>query len=82
MLDKKIDRPTLAHLLALDEKGVLIEWKLDKALKSIPVDLPKYKSVHRLLDVNHSSTINEISDAFRILECLLDIKIIPSLKNK
>lgn len=79
MLEKGIDRGTLAKLLALDEEeGNGQHWTLSKNLKKIPNSHPKYKKVQRLLDVKHSSTINEISDAFRVLDSMIDIRVIEA----
>lgn len=78
MLEKNITRATLARLLALTQEEVGPEgWHLDKTLKIEPKAPPKYKKVQRLLDIKHDSSINEMSEAFRVIDCCIDARILP-----
>ena len=85
MLVKKVTPMQLARLLALTGKEVAPEdWQLDKIRLLKPKASPAYKKVQRLLDIEHSSSIHEISEAFRVLDCALDIKVVSKsgLGNK
>jgi|GEM_PF-5708683 len=76
MQRKGIDRKQLATLLALTEKDVKPEdWQSDKLKNIKPSTSPKYKKVQRLLDVCLASTINEMTEAFRVIGCYLNIKV-------
>lgn len=77
MLEKGVDKSALARLLALTDDDVKSgEWNLKKTLKIMPKVPPKYKKVQRLLDISHDSTLDEMSEAFRVLDCLIDVNIV------
>lgn len=78
MLNKKVGRGELARMMALTSEEVKSdEWKLDYIRNLKPAQLPKSKKVQRLLDVKHDSLLNEISEAFRVIDHSIDFVIRP-----
>lgn len=76
MKAKKVTRPMLAKLLALLENEVSPDgWRLANTLTIEPKAPPKYKKVQRLLDIEHDSSINEIAEAFRVLDSQIDVRV-------
>lgn len=76
MLKKGVSKTQLAKLLALSGNDISSqEWNLSYTLTVEPSNPPKYKKVQRLLDIKHDSTLEEITEAFRVLDCVIDLDI-------
>ncbi|MBT1689862.1 hypothetical protein [Dawidia soli] len=78
MRKNKVSRGDLARMMALTEEDVDSgSWHLEHIRtlepKSGKVD---YKKVHRLLDVRHNSTLTELEEAFRLLDCDIDFVVL------
>lgn len=78
MLNKEVSRGDLARMLALTANEVRPgEWKLDYIRGLKPIQPAKSKKVQRLLDIKHDSLLNEISEAFRVIDHSIDFVIRP-----
>jgi hypothetical protein len=78
MLNKKVARGDLARMLALTSDEVKPdEWKLEHIRSLKPAQPAKSKKVQRLLDIKHDSLLNEISEAFRIIDHSINFAICP-----
>lgn len=78
MLNKNVTRSDLARMLALTANDVEPDhWQLEYIRQIKPSQIPKSKKVQRLLDIKHDSLLNEISEAFRIIDHSIDFVIRP-----
>ncbi|OKS88188.1 hypothetical protein [Mucilaginibacter polytrichastri] len=78
MIERNITKTQLANLLALTEHDVKAdEWQLSKTIHLKPSLPPRYKKVQRLLDVKHNSKIQELAEAFRVIDKVIKIDLLP-----
>lgn len=73
-LSKKVSRTELARLLSITYDEVSVgNWDIQSLRAISSVNVPKYKNVQRLFDIDHDSTVREIEHAYRVLGCNVDI---------
>jgi hypothetical protein len=73
---KGVSRTELAKLLALRDTDILMtDWILDKIRKKAVACTPHYKKVQRLFDLNYKSSLDDLSEAFRLIDCMIDVQL-------